>query len=676
MSLISEALTRWLPMHGRVRNNPTLGGRLAARESPGANEDQSPGAIKSLALPLSSRPTRSGEPGPSLTDAEESCGSRVSHVGSPGMTSCKGTATGPLIAYQNLGEPVWAPRDYAAFAREGFMQNAIVYRSVRMIAEAAASIPLLLYEGANEIEDHPLIDLLRRPSLDHTGTDFLEAWYGFLLVAGNAYVEAVALDGEMRELHILRPDRMKVIPGLDGWPEGYEYTVAGRSVRFVDEVAAGVRPILHVRLFHPANDHYGMSPIEAAATAIDIHNTASSWNKALLDNSARPSGALVYAAANGQMTDEQFTRLKSELETNFQGARAAGRPLLLEGGLDWKPLSLSPKDMDFIEAKNSAAREIALAIGVPPMLLGIPGDNTYSNYQEAQRAFWRQTVLPLVNRTARALSSWLAPAFATSGALGGRRESFFALDDSAPRSRPPSALEIKPDLDQIEALAPERDALWKRLEAASFLTDDEKRAAAGYGAKPDADGTKYNPYHDELGLFTTPDRAVAPGSGSTDGRVRVAQADSRRSGYPIDILEEDAIGGHTYGEHIGKSEEYLKARITGSRRGVPYIFGVGEKRAGSFSSLEAANKLVNSTIADPENAAKIEMFREAKYPFWLPELRIFKSFASPTGIEAYSPDDRTLPTMRPTSGVTVRLIRTDRVPRGYYVDSAWPMNED
>jgi hypothetical protein len=221
------------------------------------------------------------------------------------------------------------------------------------------------------------------------------------------------------------------------------------------------------------------------ATAIDIHNTASGWNKALLDNSARPSGALVYAASNGQMTDDQFTRLKGELETNFQGARQAGRPLLLEGGLDWKPLSLSPKDMDFIEAKNVAAREIALAIGVPPMLLGIPGDNTYSNYQEAQRAFWRQTVLPLVNRTARALSSWLSPAFATNPALGGRLDSSFALGDSAPRSRPPSALELRPDLDQIEALAPERDALWKRLEAASFLTGDEKRAAAGYDATHD-----------------------------------------------------------------------------------------------------------------------------------------------------------------------------------------------
>ena len=91
------------------------------------------------------------------------------------------------------------------------------------------------------------------------------------------------------------------------------------------------------------------------------------------------------------------------MEQSFQGARNAGRPLLLEGGLDWKAMSLSPRDMDFIELKHAAAREIALAMGVPPMLLGIPGDNTYANYQEANRSFWRQTVLPLANRTARAL---------------------------------------------------------------------------------------------------------------------------------------------------------------------------------------------------------------------------------------------------------------------------------
>jgi HK97 family phage portal protein len=225
-----------------------------------------------------------------------------------------------------------------------------------------------------------------------------------------------------------------------------------------------VPPILHLTLFHPLDDHYGLAPIEAAACALDVHNAASVWNKALLDNAARPSGALVLAGTG--LSDEQFARLKAELEVNYQGAGNAGRPMLLEGGLDWKPFSLSPKDMDFVEAKGAAAREIALAFGVPPLLLGLPGDNTYANYAEANRAFYRQTVIPLAKRTAEAMIAWLAPAFAPGTAR----------------------LRLEPYLDAIEALALERESLWRRVGAADFLTDDEKREAVGYGRRELADG--------------------------------------------------------------------------------------------------------------------------------------------------------------------------------------------
>ena len=77
-----------------------------------------------------------------------------------GAADTKASLAGPLIAFEALHRPVWSPRDYSAFAREGFMQNAIVYRSVRMVAEAAASVPLLLYEGDQEITEHPLLDLI------------------------------------------------------------------------------------------------------------------------------------------------------------------------------------------------------------------------------------------------------------------------------------------------------------------------------------------------------------------------------------------------------------------------------------------------------------------------------------------------------------------------------------
>jgi HK97 family phage portal protein len=367
----------------------------------------------------------------------------------------KASRTGPMIALHQAGRPVWTPRDYAALAREGFVKNAVVFRCVRLIAEAAGSVPLLIYRGAGELDEHPLLSLLARPNPRQSGAAFLETLIGHLLVAGNAYAEAAVVDGTPRELHALRPDRMKVVPGTDGWPEAYDYSVGAETVRFRQD--ANTPPILHLAFFHPLDDHYGLSPLEAAAQALDVHNAASAWNKALLDNAARPSGALVYAGPDGaNLSDDQFERLKSELEDQFSGPRNAGRPLLLDGGLDWKTMALSPKDMDFIQAKHGAAREIALAFGVPPMLLGIPGDSTYSNYQEANRALWRQTVLPLLSRVLGDLAHWLSPAFGSE------------------------PLRLEPDMDRIEALASERETLWRRVEGASFLSDEEKRAAVGY----------------------------------------------------------------------------------------------------------------------------------------------------------------------------------------------------
>lgn len=368
----------------------------------------------------------------------------------------KVSRAGAVIALSTAGRPQWTPRDYASLAQEGFARNAVAYRCIRMIAEAAASTPLaVMQDGARAAADHPLQRLLDRPNPEQSGPEWLEALYAGLQIAGNAYAEATG-DGPPDELWSLRPDRVKVAPGAKGWPAAYEYEVAGRTVRIGRE-ADGWMPVMHLKLFHPTNDHYGFSPLEAAASAIDVHNASGAWNKALLDNSARPSGALVYASRDGErMTADQFEALKAELSESHAGVANAGRPLLLEGGMDWKPMSWTPADMDFIAGKHAAAREIALAFGVPPQLLGIPGDATYANYREANTAFWRQTVLPLARKTAAALTTWLGERF-----IGAR---------------------IEADLDRAPGLQAERDALWARLEAASFLTDAERRRMAGVEA--------------------------------------------------------------------------------------------------------------------------------------------------------------------------------------------------
>lgn len=368
----------------------------------------------------------------------------------------KASATGRVIAWGTAGRVAWSARDAASLARTGFMGNPVGFRAVRLIAEAAAALPVVVQDAARRYEVHPLAALLARPNGSQGRAELLEAVYGQLLLSGNAYLEAVPGEeaGLPAELHVLRSDRMAVVPGADGWPVAFDYTVGGRTHRFA--MGGEVAPICHIRSFHPQDDHYGFSPLQAAAVALDVHNSASAWSKALLDNAARPSGAIVYRGADGQsmLTPDQYDRLVGEMEAHHQGARNAGRPMLLEGGLDWKPMGFSPSDMEFQKTKEAAAREIATAFGVPPMLLGIPGDATYANYAEANRAFYRLTVLPLAARVLAALSHWLA-GFSSK------------------------AVEMRPDLDLIPALAVERDAAWARVAAADFLTAAEKRRALG-----------------------------------------------------------------------------------------------------------------------------------------------------------------------------------------------------
>ncbi|PUB13135.1 phage portal protein [Yoonia sediminilitoris] len=381
----------------------------------------------------------------------------------PEAVEVKASAAGRVKAMSGSGRVAWSPRDVVSLTRTGFTGNPIGFRVVKLIAEAAAALPVVLQDADRRYDAHPVQALLARPNAGQGRAELLEALYGQILLTGNGYLEAVGEEDLPVELHVLRSDRMLIVPGPDGWPAGYEYQVNGRKHRF--DVTNDQSPICHIKSFHPQDDHYGLSPLQAAANAIDVHNSASRWSKALLDNAARPSGAIVYRGADGQasLSADQYDRLLDEMETQHQGARNAGRPMLLEGGLDWKPMGFSPSDMEFQKTKEAAAREIAIAFGVPPMLLGIPGDATYSNYQEANRAFYRLTVLPLATRVVSAIADWLSDY---------TNEAIF----------------LRPDLDQIPALSIERDAQWRRVSDADFLTAAEKRSLLGLPALEVGDG--------------------------------------------------------------------------------------------------------------------------------------------------------------------------------------------
>jgi len=362
-----------------------------------------------------------------------------------GRKAAQGAAR-PVLSrvYGNWSAP--APLSWEAQVRAGYLGNAIVQRAVRLVAEAAGSAPVVASDTA-------LAALVAATS---GGQGLVETLAAQLLLHGNGYVQILRdAAGRPAELYALRPERVTVEADARGWPVAYRYKAGGEAVALAAEDGAGRTAIIHIKSLHPLDDHYGAGCLGAAAGAIAAHNAAAKWNAALLDNAARPSGALVHDPGDKGMplSAEQVDRLREELAESFAGGANAGRPLLLEGGLQWQALSLSPTEMDFLELKHSAAREIAMAFGVPPMLLGLPGDATYANYREANRALWRLTVLPLCAKILGALAQGLGDWFA----------------DAA----------LRVDLDRVPALADDRMALWREVSAADWLTADEKKALLG-----------------------------------------------------------------------------------------------------------------------------------------------------------------------------------------------------
>lgn len=404
----------------------------------------------------------------------------------------KETPVGPAIV-RALGPVHFRKHDLVSLAKEGFSENVTVYACVMKYGQALSGIPWVLYRRGRgtgtktqkimtasahmkgfalgqryrsarkavelaEVEDHPLLRLLEKPNPRQGGGVLIEQLVAFWFLTGNSYLTAVGPKvGPPRELYVLRPDRTEVVPG-DGVNElvaGYVYKVGSEEQPF--PAAA----ILHLKMFNPLDDWYGLSPVAVAARSIDTDNEALKWNYSLLRNEGRPAGAFVTAQP---LTDPQRDRMRKQLKEKYSGWQNAGKPLLLEAGLDYKTITLSPQDMGWATSRKMSKREICQAIGVAPELIGDQENKTYSNYAEARTAFYQEGVLPAADRLRDDLNNWLTPRFGDN-------------------------LRLDYDKDQIEALQEDQQKLWTRIETSSSLTVNEKREALGYdeyapGAKP------------------------------------------------------------------------------------------------------------------------------------------------------------------------------------------------
>ena len=372
----------------------------------------------------------------------------------------------PVVYYNSLGYDSAPKIAYDDLATDGYSENAIVYRCINEISNNASRVKINLFRGDQELDNHPLLDLLYNPSPTMSQVEWFQALYSYLLISGNNYMLSVGGDNTPpTELYNLRPDRMKIRSGTRAMPVAYDYMLKGQIVESYDvDQSTGASKVKHIKLFNPLDDYYGMSPMQASSVDIDQHNLANKHNVNLLQNGARPSGAVIFnpkdeTGGHVQLSDVQRNQLMNDVNQRFSGTGNAGKPMLLEGDFEWKEMGLSPKDMDFIQLKNMSAKDIALVYGVPSQLIGIPDSQTYSNFAEAKLALYNETIIPLLDRIQGDLNEWLVPMFNEQG------------------------LELRYDIDSIPAMAEQRKRVFESVSAGvkdGILTRNEARKQLDY----------------------------------------------------------------------------------------------------------------------------------------------------------------------------------------------------
>ena len=320
---------------------------------------------------------------------------------------------------------------------------------------------------------HPVLDRLNRPNQEHQKTKrkFFEALITWKLLEGDCYIAATGrINQPPLDLYVLNPRFIQVTPDGAGYPSEYRYqpAVQGQTVyrrdprtnRFVTDDRQ--QELLHIANFNPGSCQYeyeGMSAVVPLYLEIMQYLHASQHNLSLLMNGAKPSGALTLKGKDGMpvtLTDDQFNRLKMQMESEFTGANNAGRPLLLEGGMEWVEMSFNPKDMDWLKGKLNSEKQIYKRLGVPLPLV-MDEKSTYNNMHEAKMDFYESTVIPSAEDVLDYFDDWLLPRYADL-----------------------KGAQLVVDVDAMDLLAERRLSKRKAVEENTVLMLNEKRNELGY----------------------------------------------------------------------------------------------------------------------------------------------------------------------------------------------------
>lgn len=280
------------------------------------------------------------------------------------------------------------------------MQMTAVYSCVRILSEAVAGLPLHLYRytengGKEKAVEHPLYFLLHdEPNPEMTSFVFRETLMTHLLLWGNAYAQIIRNGkGEILALYPLMPDRMTV----DRDDKGrlyYEYLVSNDDAPTMKGSTVRLQPsdVLHI----PGlgfDGLVGYSPIAMAKNAIGMAIACEEYGAKFFANGAQPSGVLEHPG-----TIKDPSRVRESWTQTFGGSQNANKVAVLEEGMKYTPISISPEQAQFLETRKFQINEIARIFRVPPHMVGDLEKSSFSNIEQQSLEFVKYTLDPWVSR--------------------------------------------------------------------------------------------------------------------------------------------------------------------------------------------------------------------------------------------------------------------------------------
>ena len=279
------------------------------------------------------------------------------------------------------------------------MQMTAVYSCVRILSEAVASLPLHVYRytgtGSEKASEHPLYSILHyEPNPEMTSFVFRETLMTHLLLWGNAYAQVIRNGkGEVIALYPLMPDRMTVDRDSRGRLY-YEYRASDEDPMTSKKGTVKLQPpdVLHI----PGlgfDGLVGYSPIAMAKNAIGLSIAAEEYGSKFFANGATPSGILEYP---GTVKDPD--RVRESWNAGFGGSSNAHKVAVLEEGMKYTPISISPNEAQFLETRKFQIDEIARIFRVPPHMVGDLDKSSFSNIEQQSLEFVKYTLDPWVSR--------------------------------------------------------------------------------------------------------------------------------------------------------------------------------------------------------------------------------------------------------------------------------------